>query len=184
VTDTADTRSSAALQFNNCGFYTVSSAIPTDNVGIEMWVRTSNTSQNNFNIFKTRGYVEPHLKFGMSSGNWAATIGASTWVGGTSGSGQPITSGEWTHIAVIRENGTSTFYFNGEPKAGTPTTAFVSGTDIHLGITGQDGASRFDGDIDQVRVFTFVPGTVDPVRALLINHVNEPPDMGTMIAIK
>ncbi len=34
VTDTADTRSNAALRFNNCGFYTVASAIPTNNVGI------------------------------------------------------------------------------------------------------------------------------------------------------
>ncbi len=123
----------------------------------------------------------------MNNGNWAAIIGTTKWIGGTSGSGQPITSGEWAHIAVIRENGTSTFYLNGEAKPGTQTDSFISTTSIHLGITGQDGASRFDGDIDQIRVFTFDPGTVDPVRALLINQVNEPPDsppLGTIILVK
>jgi len=186
VTDTVHTRTHAALRFDgSSGFYrpsTLDDFIPTNNVAIEMWLRTTNTTQNTDGIFQTADGGHPgRMRFHVTNGNWSASI-AGNWIGGENGAGQAITAGEWTHLAVIRENGMSKLYLNGAPRPGTQTTPFQHNSAVHLGIA-PFATSFFEGDIDQLRVFTFDPETVDPRHALSINHVLDPPPSGLVFFV-
>jgi len=144
------------------------SALATDNFAVEVWVRTSNTGQANNEFFRTGA---SGLKFHVVNGNWGATIG-SNWVGGSSGAGQAIVSGQWTHLAVIRDSGTSTFYIDGVAQSGTQTALPNHGSSQgHIGV--QSGGGRwYLGDMDDMRMFTFDPSTDDAVGAL--NLIPEP----------
>ncbi|MCA9248586.1 MAG: PEP-CTERM sorting domain-containing protein [Planctomycetales bacterium] len=159
--------STAALNFTpNQGFFNVATNfIPTNNFAIEMWVRTDNPGQaNNLAIFNSGGGGS-RIDIGVQNGNWAASISGAAWIGATAGAGQTITADAWTHLAVIRDSGVSTLYIDGVAQAGTPGSAPIHSSQIHLGVQ-PGGTQWFDGDIDHVRIFSFNPATDNAVAAL------------------
>ena len=162
--------STDALYFSGgsgVGYYNVGTDfIPNNNVAVEMWVRTSNLAQTNDSIFQTT-HTNGRLKFHAQGGNWAASLDNVSWIGATAGAGQPMTAGQWTHLAVVRDSGTSTFYINGVAQAGTTASAWSHAQNLHLGISPSNTA-RFNGEIDELRIFTFNPATDDPVAAFNI----------------
>ena len=174
--------STDALYFSGgggVGYYNVDSDfIPNDNVAVEMWVRTNNLTQNNDSIFQTTS-ATGRLKFHAQGGNWAASLDNVAWIGAANGAGQPMTPGEWTHLAVVRNSGTSTFYIDGVAQSGTTNSAWAHAANLHLGIS-PGGGARFNGDIDELRVFTFDPASDDPVAAFNIAEIPEPL---TMLAV-
>jgi len=139
------------------------SSLATDNFAVELWVRTSNLAQANNTLFITSGGSRG-LKFHVNNGNWASSIDGFAWVGANGGAGQGITANTWTHLAVVRSAGTSTFYIDGAAQGGTTTENIIHGTSGHIGVT-SGGGSYYDGDIDSVRIYTFDPNTDDPVAA-------------------
>ncbi|MBT3194431.1 MAG: LamG domain-containing protein [Verrucomicrobia bacterium] len=185
ITNTVAPRSNAALRFDGAGGYYGAygpSFIPTNNVAIEMWVRSTNTTQNADAIFNTANINHSkRLIFHATNGNWGASIDGS-WIGGEEGAGQPIVSGKWTHIAVITEKGRSTFYLNGVARSGGKDLMFDHNPSPHIGVA-PNATAYFDGDIDQLRVFTFDPDTVKAKRALSINNVLEPPPRGSVFCV-
>jgi hypothetical protein len=69
----------------------------------------------------------------------------------------PISTNSWTHLAMVNDNGTVTFYVNGVASGASDTGSAVSAPagDFQLG---RDNAG-FDGLMDEARLCTFAPGT-------------------------
>lgn len=147
------------------------SGFATDNFAVEVWVYTSNATQNS-NDFLSTNNTTGALKFQVANGNWATSYDGLAWIGAANGTGQTITLNTWTHLAVVRDNGTSTFYIDGVAQAGTPSSTPVHGNNGHLGVQ-KNGTAYFDGAMDELNMFTFTSGD-DPVAALSINAVPEP----------
>ena len=142
----------------NQGYFGTGYDAPENNVGIEVWVRTSDVAQTNHHVFGTGSNVNG-LNIGYDasgSAGWFGAIAGVTFVGtaGTSG----YTSGEWIHLALVRDFGVTTFYVNGV-ASGTSTVSPFNATQPHLAINaGGAVGGYFGGDIAEARIFTFDPG--------------------------
>lgn len=136
----------------------VLSCRPTDNFGIEAWVKPT-TSEG----------VQVIAYYGDSSTNgWGLILqeesfagllgGATSRVGRTA-----IPIGRWTHLALVRADGVARLYVDGvavglssgvSPQV--PSGRFMIGAESLL------NKYHFSGEIDEVRVFHFPPGGFDP----------------------
>jgi hypothetical protein len=125
----------------------------TDNFAIEAWARADSTSSvvaiayNGDSAFGGWGLYQ----FG---GSWAYLYG-----GVTVGPMVPVTVGSWTHLAVVRNAGMTTFYVNGVPVgAPEPTGPSTPVGGMAIGGNFRNASENFNGLIDEVRIFTFAPG--------------------------
>ncbi|HEX5219679.1 MAG TPA: LamG-like jellyroll fold domain-containing protein [Verrucomicrobiae bacterium] len=81
----------------------------------------------------------------------------------------PAVAGVWAHLALVRDNGTATFYVNGVASGtslGIPqpaTNSFMIGAHPQFAVN-----TWFEGAVDEVRVFTFAPGQFS-TNDLLVN---------------
>lgn len=124
----------------------------TDNFGIEAWVRSNGRTANNAIVAyngnsSTSGFGL--IRFG---GNWALLHG-----GNIVTPGAPVGT-QWTHLALVRDNGTSRLYVNGVLSASTPIGPAPAAGNFMIGGNPINPGEYFDGLIDEVRVFTFQPG--------------------------
>jgi len=146
--------SSLAMVFAGSDRYS-SSTLPTtvtDNFGIEAWVRSDGNTSGNAAI----AYVG-----NTSTSGWGLfRLGASYGIlmgGITSQTFAPVTTG-WTHLALVRENGTSHFYVDGVLVGTNGSTPNTPAGNTMIGGNPLNGSEFFTGSIDEVRIFTFVPG--------------------------
>ena len=153
------------------------SAIPTDNFAFEAWARVPTASLSQVAPVFTMGNSGPYVNVGINNGNWFATLNGAGWVGGNSGAGQPASGDTWTHLALVRSNGTSTFYINGVAQAGTLGNVPNHTGSAHIAVI-PGGSQRYVGDLDEIRVFTFNPAQDDPVAAF--NLIPEPSTMALL----
>jgi hypothetical protein len=150
------TGSSLACQFNGAGQY-LSNAVfctLTDNFGIEAWVMPYAANAGNGIIAYNGDTGLDGWGLLQSGGTFSGDLGGVTLVGSA-----PATPYVWTHLALVRDNGTSTFYVNGV-AAGTNAGAPAAPTGgFALGAPPQSPTCQFfNGAIDEVRLFTFAPG--------------------------
>ena len=136
-----------------------------DNFGVEAWVRPNTTNASGSFIVQNGinglGAWDIRHNNGTYFGVLAPTNGASSV-----GDGTAIASpGVWAHVAMVRNNGTNRFYFNGAPNGpattnapGPPLGHFTIGANFGTNALGLLNNSFFNGIIDEVRVFTFAPG--------------------------
>jgi hypothetical protein len=151
------------------GFDTVSSTTvsnwlpPTDNVGVECWAQSHDLAYDNLTtvgrvVFgtgdNTHGLGILYDDFGAG---FVGVIGNINYVGLPY---QPKTTNEWVHLAVVRNNGVSTFYVNGVAVSPTRTDNPNASTGVYMGHGGS--LSNFCGAIDEARIFTFKPGEFYP----------------------
>lgn len=150
----------------NQGFYDVGYDAPENNVGIEVWARTSNLVQTDRHLFGT-GTNQNGLNIGYDANGgrgWFGAIGGVAFVGSV-GAGN-YTAGEWIHLAVVRDNGVSTFYINGVASTTTGATP-NNATEPHIAVkAGAPPNGYFGGDLAEARIFTFTPGNFDPNELL------------------
>jgi hypothetical protein len=149
---------------SNQGYYDIGYDAPEDNVGVEVWVRTSDLAQTNRTLFSTGSNLDGiSIGYDAAGGNgWFGAVSNVAFVG-TVGTGN-YTAGDWIHLAVVRDNGTSTFYVNGV-ASGTTGANPNNATLTHLAVNA-GGLDYFGGDIAEARIFTFDPGQFN-VSALL-----------------
>ncbi len=146
--------------FDGNGQYLKGSMVSTnaDNFGLEAWVRPAvasgnhviayngNTSSSGWGLFQAGGTYQ--ILFGGSI-LWGAA---------------PVTAGAWAHLALVRQGGTTTFYFNGTPQGSFQTAPFAPAAGgFAIAAPGQAvPTENFNGAIDDVRVFRFAPGDFVP----------------------
>lgn len=148
------------------GINTTTLPMPADNWGVELFVRTSSTTQSQDILVQNGSPANGNLKISQAGANWAASYHNLSWVGGTGGTGQPVAANQWTELAVVRSGGVSTFYINKVPQASTSADTPVWGTAAHLSVN-SGGATGWDGDIDELRYFSFSAGAFSPSTDLV-----------------
>ncbi len=129
--------------------------MPTDNFGVEAWVRSNSTTGN---ALITYNGNSANSGFGLFrlGGNWGFLYGGVVADGNT-----PATS-DWTHLAIVRDNGLSRFYVNGTERIQTPAAPNPPAGAFQIGGNSPLATEFFNGEIDEVRLFTFAPGTFSP----------------------
>jgi hypothetical protein len=154
--------------------------LPNNNFGVELYARTAVLSSGFGSLFSNAGGnngrgFELYYDGGNFLGNGAGFGGALAGVAFVGNPYNPASISEWVHLALVRDNGTTTFYVNGIQNGLTTTSAPIAvniGDVIDLGSRNGTGAF-FDGAIDEVRLFTFTSGQFS-TSDLLFNTVPEP----------
>ena len=158
---------------SNQGYFEIGYDAPENNVGIEVWARTSDLAQLNHHVFGTGSNVNGlNIGYDASGGTgWFGAVGGLAFVGTVGVSN--YNSGEWIHLAVVRDNGVSTFYVNGV-ASGTNGTTPNNATAPHLAVnSGGAPGGYFGGGLAEARIFTFTSGTFS-TSDLLFPAVPEP----------
>ncbi|GAA5121771.1 LamG domain-containing protein [Luteolibacter yonseiensis] len=161
--------SSHFASFNGVNDYQFQSdltAVPSDNFAAELWVRVPDVNQT-VGLFATGKKDDGNLRFHLEGGYWAASYKGIGWIGADFGisPSQVARPDVWTHLAVIRKQGVSTFYINGVAQVPTQAGQPFHGSNAHLGIFSGSTACLL-GDLDHIRIFTFDPQTDNPVASL------------------
>jgi hypothetical protein len=139
----------------------------TDNFGIEGWFKVDDLSQ--------QGLVFAGDSFGNGYGLYVLGGHVQGLYGAMElfDTGIAPTAGEWFYAALVRDGGVTNMYVNDSSEITFASTnaPFEPGAQISLGIAGYD---PMHGNADEVRVFTFAPGSFDASTDLLISQVPEP----------
>ena len=150
-----------------------------DNFGIEAWVLPFGNGYNIFCCAASHNNTAQIFASGADStgfylgvkdnldGTYSFVAAVITDTNGVSqvGDAVPLNTNSWTHLAVVRNQGTNTFYVNGVPTGASntdmPSTNVPTGTGLQngmrLGASGGDQLA-YRGLIDEARAFTFSPG--------------------------
>jgi len=167
--------STRAMDFTNGGYFASPLITSNNNWGIEAWVQSDNGS-----LTSAIAYNGNSANAGMGiyqiGGNYIGLMGGIAFVGST-----PV-SANWTHLAMVVSGGTTTFYVNGvaNATAGQPNTP-VAANNFNIGIR-PDLGERFDGRIDEVRIFSFAPGQFS-VNDLQFNGVVPEPGTAALLGL-
>lgn len=154
-------------------------SVSGENFGIEAWVLPFGNGYNIFCCESSHNFTAQIFASGGDSTGFFVGVknnqdGTYSFVGDVItdangvvqvGDPLPLVTNGWTHLAVVRNNGTNTFYVNGVPHGASntdaPSTNAPSGTGsqngMRLGASGGDQLA-FRGLIDEARAFTFSPG--------------------------
>jgi hypothetical protein len=131
----------------------------TDNFGVELWVRplsssgvqalvyNGNTSASGWGIYRNGNSCE--ALFG------GVAIFAVT----------PLSTNIWTHLALVRAGGTTTFYTNGVALGSTATAPAAPAGSLLLGANNAR-IENFLGALDEVRIFSFGAGEFNVTNLL------------------
>jgi hypothetical protein len=159
-------------EVGNRGWYganTLFSTLTTDNFAFGIYAQAAGNTTQIGDVF-TVGGANGSFKLSLDTTGWRASSNNVTYFGSTA----PFTANTWVHLAVIRSNGSSTFYVNGVAQGGTYAAAPVHGAP-HISVS-PGGATYFDGLLDEARVVTFTAGesTANILGALTATPVPEP----------
>ncbi len=142
-----------SVNFTNNAYATnsiVSTAV--DNFGIEGWVKP--LSANDGVLFYNGNTATSGWGIMIRSGVYTGLYGGVAYI-----IGSPVDVGVWTHVALVRNNGSTTLYINASPVANVLSTPNTPVGSFALACAPEaPGEIPFTGLIDEVRVFTFTPG--------------------------
>ncbi|MES2568800.1 MAG: LamG domain-containing protein, partial [Verrucomicrobiota bacterium] len=143
-------RSTVSLDFSNAGYSSHRPIITqTDNWGIEAWLQSDNGSLTSVIAYNGNS-ASSGMGLYQHQGKYVGLVGGKVFVGGV-----PV-SANWTHLAIVAQNGVTTFYVNGVANATGPLPELPAGR-FNIG-NRPDLLEQFDGRIDEVRAFTFAAG--------------------------
>jgi hypothetical protein len=174
-----------------------------DNFGIEAWVLPFGNGYNVFCCESSANYTAQIFASGGDStgfflgvmnnqdGTYSFVADIITDASGVVqvGDAVPLVTNGWTHLAVVRNNGTNTFYVNGQPSGASttdiPSANVPTGTGqqagMRLGASGGDHVA-YRGLIDEARAFTFSPGQFSPTDLLYPSASANTPVLATQPA--
>lgn len=139
------------------------SVVPTQNFAVEFWFKTASVGC----LFSGKDSGNGDLYIALDANRAPFVILQNVGYIAQGGAAIPVST--WTHFAVINTAQTSTFYLNGI-ATGTPlysTLAPLAFGGFTLGLA-PGGVAAFTGNLDNFRIFTFVPGVDNPVANLQI----------------
>jgi len=185
----AATGSTLSMQFKSSSldvYWRDPIALPADNFGIETWVKTAaDPAAGSQAVIVSDGTAGTNGVGFVRTAN-ATPLGGTEAVyagmfGGTTIGFSAAPAGQWVHLAMVRSAGIDTFYINGQ-SAGTGSTpasdpglAFtIAASYCPQCASVNPTSSAFDGNVDEVRLFTFQPGQFNAATDLLYSAVPEP----------
>lgn len=156
--------SSLSMDFSGTGnsYSGASVSALNNNFGIEAWVRTETTTGNH-----TIAYNGNTSNAGWGiyqlGGTFNGLFGGIAVVGSA-----PVTLETWTHVALVRDSGLATLYVNGVASGTSGSTPNAVGANpFFIGGNPGNAPETFNGNVDQVRTFTFTPGQFNAATDLL-----------------
>lgn len=158
--------STAYLSQFDFGYFasaSVSGQLQQDDFAFGIYARAAANTTGSQGYLFTLGGGGNAVAIGLEAGGWGASnVFATPFSTGT------FAANTWTHLALIRSGGTSTFYINGVAQSGTLSTT-PDHDSIHITIDPQAGRF-FDGDVDNARIVTFTTGetTANVLSALTV----------------
>ncbi len=136
----------------------------TDNFGVEVWAKAE--TDDGFHCVVRNGGRGGFaiVRNGEAYQGYYPGVGFIGWSG-------DIPAGQWVHLALVRDNGKTTFYVDGRPRGRSDRAPSAPGAQEPFTIGAQVGPEPgfFRGAIDEVRLFTFEPGRFS-VKDLLLHH--------------
>lgn len=129
-------------------------AIPNDNFGIEAWVKAD--TEDGFHYVVSFGSGVQGFSLVRNKKGYQVLLGGVNLVGWSN----DVPAGQWVHIAVVRNNGHTEFYCNGQAMGGSDQKPNAAGEHegFAIGASGDGKEGFFSGTVDEVRVFTFEAG--------------------------
>jgi hypothetical protein len=147
--------SSLAVQFNGASQYLSNGLVSTaiNNFGIEAWVKPNSTS----------GASTPIAYNGTGGNGWGLLQSGNRFSAAFGGVTVfdlgPVVIGTWSHLALVRDGGTTKLFFNGSAVGTSTIPPNAPTVGFELGFRVQPlFVERFNGAIDEVRVFHFAAG--------------------------
>ncbi|MDB6025085.1 MAG: hypothetical protein JWM68_1308 [Verrucomicrobiales bacterium] len=125
----------------------------TDNFGLSAWVKPCSITGNHAIVYNgdTGGSGWGLYQVGDT---FQVLFGGIDTVGSA-----PVVTNAWTHLALVRDQGTTTFYVNGVASGTSTATPNAPAGLWAIGSSPPSlGSEFFDGWIDEAAVFTFAPG--------------------------
>lgn len=150
-----DVASSLSMLFNGTDARYVAGSVLTtasDNFGIEAWVRSTGSTTGNALIAYNGNTSTSGWGIFRLGGTYTFLYG-----GVTVPAGAPVTT-NWTHLALVRASGTTSFYVNGVVAVTDSAAPNPPAGQFAIGGNPLSATELFAGNIDEVRLFTFAPG--------------------------
>lgn len=144
-----------SMSFNGSSDRYIGSVVPVSNTqfGIEAWVRSRGSVAGNSSLAYNGNTGSSGWGLFRLGAQWGFLYG-----GVQLGTSPQAVSTEWTHLALVRDGGTASFYVNGQSVATSNNAPNPPAGNFLVGGNPLVGTEFFDGEIDEVRVFTFAPG--------------------------
>ncbi len=164
--------STISVDFSNAA-YALGPIVATniDNFGIEAWVKPDSVGSLSIMLYNgntaTSGwgiYVDPttHSYTGLLGGIATLTSSANNAV-----------SNVWADVALVRQNGTTTFYVNGVAQSTSTKAPNIPAGNFAIAAPPQSQASEnFSGTVDEARVFTFTAGQFSSTDLMISTAIN------------
>ncbi|NQT41120.1 MAG: PEP-CTERM sorting domain-containing protein [Planctomycetes bacterium] len=147
---------STSVLFATGGMYGMNNVLPggvlpTNDIGFEGWFKATNASEGNVHIFGISSNANG-MSIAQNGAAWSGLHGGITWLSPT----YPVDTAEWAHLAVVRDNGVTKFFADGELITSNGG-GLASPHAPHLAVN-SGGGVRYDGKADDLRIFTFDSG--------------------------
>ncbi|MCP5441413.1 MAG: DUF4347 domain-containing protein, partial [Chromatiaceae bacterium] len=130
----------------------------TNNLTMEAWINHSGNGTGTQIILNKEGEYEVGITADTGEIKWAIADTVPTWA--WHNTGHFVTAGEWTHVAVTYDAiaGEAKTYINGElvetfSRSGAIGDVYTQYDDLYIGGRQNAVTQRFDGQIDEVRVW-------------------------------
>jgi len=149
----------------------------SDNFGLEFWVNPAGTSGTQALVYSGNSLFEGWGIY-LINGAYVGRIAQNNVGSGTA------TAGQWTHLALVRTNGTAVLFVNGVVSGSSSTASPLVPVGNPLRVAGNSFSPTTEsapGYIDEVRVFTFATGQFS-TNDLLLNAPYPSPAATTLAA--
>lgn len=125
------------------------SGLQNDNFAFGVFASASSTAGGG-DVFTTGG--NGGFKLSLTDSGWSVSAHNVAVFAGSA----EFVADQWVHLALIRNNGVTSFYVDGQ-QIGSSTNIVPVNSTAHM-VVSPGGASFFDGRLDEARVVTFTAG--------------------------
>lgn len=156
--------STRSLDFFTVGVYGTAALLSTanNNFGLEAWVKPVAVTSDQIIAYNGDTGFSGWGIMVRSNGTYQALFGGVLYFGSA-----PATAGTWTHVAVVRDNGTATLYVNGVAAGSTTSAPNTPSGSFGVAAAPPAHGANLVGLVDEVRAFTFAPSTFTSGQLLL-----------------
>lgn len=147
------------------GTYGITASVPalTDNFGFEIWALPGDLTSTGYLVWN-----------GSATDGWGIIKAGNYYYGVfMSASGEQINLGpavaktsEYTHLALVRENGKMTFYVDGEGRDFSDEVMRTATGSLKWAVDPNLSSFKFYGSLDEARLFSFAGGTFSKTKFL------------------
>lgn len=146
-----------AVELSGAGGYKLPTIMDSDTYTVSFWMKADKTTNYTPAVFLSQNADN---WVSITPKGWLTYDGPMVWSCTNSNTyadlvpsdgASHLTVGEWTHVALVAENGVGTIYVNGQAIANGPVQQVLSeGAEVYLGVNFWDAA--FDGAIDELYI--------------------------------